>query len=148
MILSHGCEIDLADTLSLILLIRDDDLLRYERAAVRWLSRYTAEDRQLRLAEAGELVDMLDAVGKHDQVAALRLERFLRERATKPATDCARASRSRRWRVSWATNRPNTPSVSTAGGASRSALTRQLRETWADGANRAVDTPQTGSDSE
>jgi hypothetical protein len=80
MILSHGCEIDLADTLSLILLIRDDDLLRYERAAVRWLSRYTAEDRQLRLAEAGELVDMLDAVGKHDQVAALMLERFLRAR--------------------------------------------------------------------
>jgi hypothetical protein len=34
--------------LSLILLIRDDDLLRCERAAVRWLSRYTAADRQLR----------------------------------------------------------------------------------------------------
>jgi hypothetical protein len=34
----------------------------------------------LRLAEARELVDMLDAVGRHDQVAKLRLERFLRAR--------------------------------------------------------------------
>ena len=36
--------VDLADALSLVLLIRDSDPLRYERAAVRWLSRYTAED--------------------------------------------------------------------------------------------------------
>jgi hypothetical protein len=50
------------------------------RAAVRWLSRYAAEDRELRLAEARELVDMLAAVGRHDQVAKLRLERFLRAR--------------------------------------------------------------------
>jgi hypothetical protein len=46
--------VDLADALSLTLLVRDDDPLRYERAAVRWLSRYTAEDRQLCLAEARE----------------------------------------------------------------------------------------------
>jgi hypothetical protein len=72
--------IDLADALSLVLLIRDGDPLQYERAAVRWLSRYTAEDRQLRLAEARELVDMLDGVGRHDEVAGLRLERFLRSR--------------------------------------------------------------------
>jgi hypothetical protein len=50
------------------------------RAAVRLLSRYTAEDRQLRLAEARELVDMLDAVGRRDQIAKLRLERFVRAR--------------------------------------------------------------------
>jgi hypothetical protein len=56
------------------------DPLRYGRAAVRWLSRYTAEDRQFRLAEARELVDVLDAAGRHDQVAELRLERFLRAR--------------------------------------------------------------------
>ena len=68
--------IDLADALSLCLLIRDDDPLRFERAAVRWLSRYAAEDRQLRLVEARELVDMLDAVGWYDQVAKLRLERL------------------------------------------------------------------------
>jgi len=68
--------IDVADALSLCLLIRDDDPLRFERAAVRWLSRYAAEDRQLRLVEARELVDMLDAVGWYDQVAKLRLERL------------------------------------------------------------------------
>jgi hypothetical protein len=79
--------IDLADALSLVLLIRDDDALRYERAAVRWLSRYTAEDRQLRLAEARELVDLLAAVGRHDQVAALRLERFLRARGFDEAAE-------------------------------------------------------------
>jgi hypothetical protein len=67
--------VDLADALSLVLLVRDDDPLRYERAAVRWLSRYTAEDRQLRLAEVRELVDMLAGVGRHDQVAVMRLER-------------------------------------------------------------------------
>ncbi|HEY8857936.1 MAG TPA: hypothetical protein VIM27_00690, partial [Gaiellales bacterium] len=72
--------VDLAYALSLVLLIRDDDPLRYERAAVRWLSRYTAEDRELRLAEARELVDLLDAVGRHDHVAQLWLERFLRAR--------------------------------------------------------------------
>jgi hypothetical protein len=62
--------VDQADALSLVLLIRDDDPLLFERAAVRWLSRYTTEDRQLRLVEARELVDMLAGVGRRDQVAA------------------------------------------------------------------------------
>jgi hypothetical protein len=44
---------------------------------VRWLSPYAGGDRQLRLAEPRDLVDLLDAVGQHDQVAAVRLERFL-----------------------------------------------------------------------
>jgi hypothetical protein len=79
--------VGLADALSLVLMIRDDDPLRYERVAVRWLSRYTAEDRQLRLAEARVLVDMLDGVGQHNQVAAMRLERFLRGRGYPDAAD-------------------------------------------------------------
>jgi hypothetical protein len=70
----------LKPTGSLVIDLGDDDPLRYERAAVRWLSRYTAADRQLRLAEACALVDLLDAVGRHDQVAVLRLERWLRAR--------------------------------------------------------------------
>jgi hypothetical protein len=37
--------VDLADALSLVLLIRDDDPQRYDRAAVRWLARYAAHDR-------------------------------------------------------------------------------------------------------
>jgi hypothetical protein len=72
--------VDLADALSLVLLIRDDDPLRYERAAVRWLARYAAQDKAMRLAEARELVDLLDGVGRHDRVAGLRLERWLRAR--------------------------------------------------------------------
>jgi hypothetical protein len=79
--------VDLADALSLVLLIRDSDPLRYERAAVRWLSRCTAEDRQLRLSEARDLVDMLGAVGRHDQVAKLRLERWLRARGFEAEAD-------------------------------------------------------------
>jgi hypothetical protein len=34
----------------------------------------------MRLAEARELVDLLDSVGRHDQVATMRLERSLRGR--------------------------------------------------------------------
>ena len=68
-------------------MIRDDDPLRYERAAVRWLSRYAAEDRHLRLSEARELVDMLAGVGRHDQVATLRLERWLRARGFDEAAE-------------------------------------------------------------
>ena len=41
----------------------------------------------MRLAEARELVDLLDAGGQHDQVAAMRLERFLRARGYQEAAD-------------------------------------------------------------
>jgi hypothetical protein len=39
------------------------------------------------LAEARDLVDLLDAVGRHDQVARLRLERFLRARGFEAEAD-------------------------------------------------------------
>jgi hypothetical protein len=79
--------VDLADALSLTLLVRDDDPVLFERAAVRWLSRYAPEDRQLRLGELRELVDLLAAVGRHDQVATLRLRRWLRVRGYPDAAD-------------------------------------------------------------
>jgi hypothetical protein len=41
----------------------------------------------MRLAEARELVDLLDGVGRHDQVATLRLERWLRARRFGEAAD-------------------------------------------------------------
>lgn len=59
----------------------------FERAAVRRLSRYAADDRQMRLGEARELVDMLAGVGRHDQVATLRLERWLRVRGLEEEAD-------------------------------------------------------------
>lgn len=79
--------VELADALSLVLLIRDDDPLRFERAAVRWLARYAAQDRAMRFAEARELVDLLDGVGRHDHVATLRLGRWLRARGHGEAAD-------------------------------------------------------------
>jgi hypothetical protein len=40
-----------------------------DKAAVRWFARYAADDRYLLLRDARELVDLLDGVGRHDQVA-------------------------------------------------------------------------------
>ena len=64
--------VDLADALSLVLLIRDDDPQRYDRAAVRWLARY---------------VEQVDGAGRHDRVAVLRLERWLRARGYEDEAD-------------------------------------------------------------
>jgi hypothetical protein len=72
--------VDLADALSLLLLLRDDDPVRFDHAAVRWLARYYAEDRRLRIRDAREVIDLLEGIGEHDQVAQLRLGRFLRAR--------------------------------------------------------------------
>jgi hypothetical protein len=72
--------IGLADALSLTLLVRDDDPIRYDRAAVRWLALLLAQDRSLHLGDLRELADLLLGVGHYDQVAQLRLERWLRGR--------------------------------------------------------------------
>ena len=72
--------VDLADALSLCLLIRDDDPLRYDRAAVRWVALLLDRDRALHLGDLRELAELLQRVGDHDQVAQLRLERWLRAR--------------------------------------------------------------------
>ena len=79
--------VDLADALSLLLLLRDDDPVRFDHAAVRWLARYYAEDRGLRIRDAREVIDMLEGIGRHDQVAQLRLERFLRSRGYEAEAD-------------------------------------------------------------
>jgi hypothetical protein len=47
---------------------------------VRWFAKYASEDRYLLLRDARELIDLLDGVGRHDQVAVVRLERLLRAR--------------------------------------------------------------------
>ena len=63
-------EVGLADALSLLLLIREDKPVLYDKAA----------DHYLLLRDARELVDLLDGIGRHDQVAVVRLERWLRAR--------------------------------------------------------------------
>ncbi len=73
-------KVGLADALSLVLLIREDNPVLYDKAAVRWFARYAADDRYLMLRDARELIDLLDGVGRHDQDAVVRLERWLRAR--------------------------------------------------------------------
>jgi hypothetical protein len=69
----------LADALSLCLLLRDADPLRYEPAAVRWLARLLERRPGVRLRDVSELAELLVGLGARDQVATLRLERWLRE---------------------------------------------------------------------
>jgi hypothetical protein len=76
----HLRAVGLADALSICLLLREGDPVRYDRAATRWLARYAAMDRDLCLADAGELVELLQRVGRRDPVADLRLQRWLRAR--------------------------------------------------------------------
>jgi hypothetical protein len=69
----------LADALSLCLLLRDGDPLRYEPAAVRWLARLLERGSGIGLRDdAAELAELLVGVGAHQQVAVIRLERWLR----------------------------------------------------------------------
>ena len=62
--------IGLADALSLLLVIREDKPVLFDKAAVRWFAKYAAENRYLLLRDTRELVDLLDGVGRHDQVAS------------------------------------------------------------------------------
>ena len=73
-------QVGLADSLSLLFLIREDRPVLYDKASVRWFAKYAAEDRYLVLRDARELIDLLDGIGRHDQVAVVRLERWLRAR--------------------------------------------------------------------
>ena len=76
-----------ADALSLLLLIREDTPVLYDKAAVRWFAKYAADDRYLLLRGGRELVDLLDGIGRHDRVAVVRLERWLRPRGHDEAAD-------------------------------------------------------------
>ena len=79
--------VGLADALSLVLVIREDNPVLYDKAAVRWFAKYAANDRYLLLRDARELIDLLDGVGRHDQVAVVRLERWLRARGYDEVAD-------------------------------------------------------------
>jgi len=79
--------VGLADALSLLLLIREHKPVLCDKAAVRWFAKYAAEDRYLLLRAARELIDLLDSVGRHDQVAAVLLERWLRSRGQDEEAD-------------------------------------------------------------
>jgi hypothetical protein len=59
---------------------RDDDPIRYDRAAVRCVALLLGQDRSLHLGDLRDLADLLLGVGHSNQVAQLRLERWLRAR--------------------------------------------------------------------
>jgi len=67
--------------------IREDKPVLYDKAAVRRFAKYAAEGRYLLLRDARELVDLLDGVGRHDQVGVVRLERWLRARGLRGEAD-------------------------------------------------------------
>jgi hypothetical protein len=63
-----------------VLLVREDKPVLYDKAAVRWLAKYATGDRYFVLRDARELMDLLDGLGRLDQVAVVRFERWLRAR--------------------------------------------------------------------
>jgi hypothetical protein len=79
--------VDLADALSLCLLLRDGDPLRYEPAAVRWLARLLERASPIGLRDAAEVAELLVGVGAHQRVAEIRLERWLRARGLETEAD-------------------------------------------------------------
>jgi hypothetical protein len=46
----------------------------------KWPPKYADGDRSLLLRDVRQLLDLLDGVGRHDQVAVCRLERWQRAR--------------------------------------------------------------------
>ena len=71
--------IDLEDALRILLLIRDQDPDRYERAAVRWSGRMLASRPTVGFARAGEILANAEHLASPDgAVAAARLALVMR----------------------------------------------------------------------
>ncbi len=71
--------IDLEDALRILLLIRDQDPDRYERAAVRWSGRMLASRPAIGFGRAGEILSNAEHLASPDgAVAAARLALVMR----------------------------------------------------------------------
>lgn len=71
--------IDLEDALRILLLIRDQDPDRYERAAVRWSGRLLAGRPSIGFGRAGEILSNAEGLASPDgSVAASRLALVMR----------------------------------------------------------------------
>lgn len=71
--------------------------IRYDRAAVRWVALFLDRNRSLHLGDLRELADLLVGAGRHNQVAQLRLERWLKMRGCGEEADrvgCSALARS------------------------------------------------------
>ena len=65
--------IKLADALQVCLLYRDQDIDRYDAAAVRWLMRFAVEAREVSLEDIQSAAAALDALPEQPQAAMEQL---------------------------------------------------------------------------
>jgi hypothetical protein len=87
--------VNLADALELLLLIRDQQPDRYDRAAARWLARYCVEVPGVDLAEAALTAGALTALAAPEQrVGALALVALARQRRLRDVERVLRRSLS------------------------------------------------------
>jgi hypothetical protein len=105
-------QVALADALSLLLLIREDKPVLYDKAAVRWFAKYAAEDRHLLVRDARELIELLEGSagpnrsrlyglsGGYGPAATTRRLTGLPTRRTK-SIDPVSAHRLAVWLASW-----------------------------------------------
>lgn len=67
-------QIKLDDALRVVLVLRDGDAQRYERAAVRWLGRFALEARDVTIDGLRAAADALDALPERASEAMERLQ--------------------------------------------------------------------------
>ncbi len=80
--------VGLADALELLLLLRDSDPSRFERAALRWHGRFCSEVSDVTLAEAQAVLALLTALrGPRASVAARALAELLDRRSLLQAAE-------------------------------------------------------------
>ena len=67
-------QINLDDALRVVLVLRDGDVERYERAAVRWLGRFALEARGVTIDALRAAADALDALPERATEGMERLQ--------------------------------------------------------------------------
>lgn len=66
----------LDDALRVVLLMRDSDEQRYDRAACRWLGRFALEARNVTLEDLRSAATALDVLPDHPEAAMAQLQRL------------------------------------------------------------------------
>jgi hypothetical protein len=80
--------VGLAEALELLLLIRDQEPAKFERAALRWHARLCADVKTMPLGEALTVLALLEQLrGKRADAAARSLSELLYRRGLEPACE-------------------------------------------------------------